>query len=141
MALAHAATSDAKRAYNKEYYQTHKDYWVNYYKNGHGIGRGTSHTVDEKDSYERTVARYERAKKKYDEANKRYFKAKPNEGHWVTLEDGTSKWVSAEGQAIADIKAAEREMQMYKDMLKTYNSVTTTGGPWTHQHSGGGGKW
>ena len=39
MALAHAATSDAKRQYNKEYYQTHKDYWVNYYKNGHGIGR------------------------------------------------------------------------------------------------------
>lgn len=40
-------TAAEKAAYNRKYYQRNKQYWVDYYKTGHGIGRngGNSHTV------------------------------------------------------------------------------------------------
>lgn len=37
--LCHGATSSKKRAYNKDYYQAHKDYWKDYYSKGMTIGR------------------------------------------------------------------------------------------------------
>jgi len=39
--LCHDATSSKKRAYNKDYYQAHKDYWKNYYSKGLTVGRTT----------------------------------------------------------------------------------------------------
>jgi hypothetical protein len=44
--LMHMTTAE-KAAYNRKYYQRNKQYWVDYYKTGHGIGRngGNSHTV------------------------------------------------------------------------------------------------
>lgn len=40
-------TAAEKAAYNRKYYQRNRQYWVDYYKTGHGIGRngGNSHTV------------------------------------------------------------------------------------------------
>lgn len=37
--LCHGATSSKKRAYNKDYYRTHKDYWKDYYSKGMTVGR------------------------------------------------------------------------------------------------------
>lgn len=37
--LCHDATSSKKRAYNKDYYRMHKDYWKDYYSKGTTIGR------------------------------------------------------------------------------------------------------
>lgn len=39
--LMHMTTAE-KAAYNREYYQRNKQYWVDYYKTGHGIGRAVS---------------------------------------------------------------------------------------------------
>lgn len=39
--LMHMTTAE-KAAYNREYYQRNKQYWVDYYKTGHGIGRAIS---------------------------------------------------------------------------------------------------
>lgn len=37
--ICHSVTSTKKKAYNKDYYRMHKDYWKNYYSKGMLVGR------------------------------------------------------------------------------------------------------
>lgn len=97
-------TKEEKKAYNKRYYQLHKDYWVNYY--GYGITEGRDRAKDYK----------EELKKKILQESKEYYLQKQDPFSYANTRGATTQIAKDKNNFIDNVVDAE-----YKDD-QTYQS-------------------